>query len=160
MDKMAPFRQQATAVSTMKRNALDQLGKAESDLAELESRLEEKKKDSQYMLEQPLLSEEEFKQYVSRMKAKGVIYKRCKAEMSGIKAENGVLSRTAEILQHQINQLQLNFETQLAPEIPVPSNFTVENGSTINKELYQSLKSLQSQLTTLLNGRMKKFKRV
>lgn len=102
IDKMAPFRQQAIAVNSMKRNTLDQLEKLKSYYNELESKLEMKKKDANFLLEQPLPNEEEFKQYIARLKAKSVIYKRCKAELSGLKAENGVLSRTVEILNQQV----------------------------------------------------------
>ena len=99
---MAPFRQQAISVSSMKKNTLDQLEKAKTYLADLEIKLEEKKSDAKYLLEKPLPSEDEFKQYVARLKAKSVIYKRCKTELSGLKAENGVLNRTVEILNLQV----------------------------------------------------------
>lgn len=100
---MGPFRQQAAAVGNMKRNALERLEKIESSLEELQSRLKEKQDHSTTLLETSMPRAEELKKYINRLKTKGTLYKRCKAEIAGLKAERGVLSRTATILDGQVD---------------------------------------------------------
>lgn len=99
---MEPFRQQAAVVGNMKRNALERLGKVESLLEELQLRLKEKQDYSKSLLEMSMPRAEEFKKYVNRLKTKSAVYKRCKAEIAGLKAESGVLHRTTTILSRQV----------------------------------------------------------
>lgn len=99
---MEPFRQQAAAVGNMKRNALERLEKVESSLDELRLRLKDKQDYSKTLLETSAPRAEELKQYINRLKTKSTVYKRCKAEMAGLKSENGVLHRTATILEGQV----------------------------------------------------------
>lgn len=100
---MGPFRQQAAAVGNMKRNALERLEKIESSLEELQSRLKEKQDHSKALLESSIPRAEELKKYINRLKTKGTLYKRCKAEIASLKAESGVLNRTTAILDGQVN---------------------------------------------------------
>lgn len=100
---MGPFRQQAAAVGNMKRNALERLEKIENSLEELQSRLKDKQDHSKSLLETSIPRAEELKKYINRLKTKGTLYKRCKAEIAGLKAENGVLNRTAAILDGQVD---------------------------------------------------------
>jgi len=102
IDKMRPFRQQAAAVGNMKRNALERLEKIESSLEELQSRLKEKQVRSKTLLEMSIPKAEELKKYITRLKTKSTLYKRCKAEIAGLKSENSVLHRTAIILDGQV----------------------------------------------------------
>lgn len=102
IDKMEPFRQQAAAVGNMKRNALERLEKVEGSLEELQLRLKEKQDHSRALLETLAPRAEELKKYVNRLKTKGTLYKRCKAEVAGLKAESGVLHRTVAILEGQV----------------------------------------------------------
>lgn len=99
---MEPFRQQAAAVGNMKRNALERLEKVENSLEELQLRLKEKQDHSRALLETSAPRAEELKKYVDRLKTKSTVYKRCKSEIAGLKAENGVLYRTATILDAQV----------------------------------------------------------
>lgn len=99
---MEPFRQQAAAVGNMKRNALERLEKVESSLEELQSRLKEKQDHSRALLETLAPRAEELKKYVNRLKTKSTLYKRCKTEVAGLKAESGVLHRTVAILEGQV----------------------------------------------------------
>lgn len=99
---MEPFRQQAAAVGNMKRNALERLEKTENSLEELQLRLKEKQDHSRALLETLAPRAEELKKYVNRLKMKSAVYKRCKAEIAGLKAESGVLHRTATILDSQV----------------------------------------------------------
>ena len=99
---MGPFRQQAAAVGNMKRNALERLEKTESYLEELQSRLKEKQDYSKTLLETSIPRAEELKKYINCLKTKSTLYKRCKAERAGLKAESGVLQRTVTILDEQV----------------------------------------------------------
>lgn len=102
IDKMEPFRQQAAAVGNMKRNALERLEKVEGSLEELQLRLKEKQDHSRALLETMAPRAEELKKYVNRLKTKSTLYKRCKGEIAGLKAESGVLHRTVAILEGQV----------------------------------------------------------
>lgn len=99
---MEPFRQQAAAVGNMKRNALERLEKIESSLEELQLRLKEKQDYSKSLLQTSIPRAEELKKYINRLKTKGTVYKRCKTEIAGLKAESGVLHRTTAILDAQV----------------------------------------------------------
>lgn len=99
---MEPFRQQAAAVGNMKRNALERLEKIESSLEELQLRLKEKQDYSKSLLQTSVPRAEELKKYINRLKTKSTVYKRCKTEIAGLQAENGVLHRTATILDVQV----------------------------------------------------------
>lgn len=112
-DKMAPFRQQAAAIGNIKKNVLDKLEKTESTLAELEAKLKEKKENAKLLTEESAPEGEEFKRYVSRLKTKSTLYKQSKAELSALKAENGVLRRTLEILEHQVGNHLLLITSQI-----------------------------------------------
>ena len=48
-----------------------------------------------------VLRGDDFKRFVSELRAKSNVYKERKAELSDLRAEFGVLSRTAEILQQR-----------------------------------------------------------
>ena len=45
-----------------------------------------------------VLRGEEFKRYVNKLRGRSSLYKRHRAELSALKAEAGVLTRTVEIL--------------------------------------------------------------
>lgn len=110
---MGPFRQQAAAVGNMKRNALERLEKIKGSLEELQSRLKEKQDHSKTLLETLIPRAEELKKYINRLKTKSTLYKRCKAEIAGLKAENGVLHRTATILDGQVLERTYNSQIKL-----------------------------------------------
>jgi len=102
-DRIEPFRQQAAAVGNMKRNALERLEKIETFLEELQLGLKEKQHYSKTLQEALAPKTEELKRYVNRLKNKNAVYKGCKMEVAALKAENGVLHRTAIILDGQVS---------------------------------------------------------
>lgn len=104
---MEPFRQQAAAVGNIKRNALERLEKIERTLEELQLRLQEKQDYSKTLLETSIPRAEELQKYINRLKTKSTVYKRCKMEIAGLKAENGVLHRTVTILDGQVKLYRL-----------------------------------------------------
>lgn len=101
-DKIAPFRQQAAAVTSIKRNALEKLEKAKAEYDVVAAKLQEKKEAAKHLIGEPFLKDDELKRYAARLKSKNVSYKRAKAELDGLRAENGVLSRTQAILDNQV----------------------------------------------------------
>ncbi|XP_043271620.1 intraflagellar transport protein 81 homolog [Venturia canescens] len=158
-DKMAPFRQQAAAISSVKRNTLEKLEAAESLLAQLTAKLEEKRERAKRFAEDSLPRGEELKRYVARLKSKSVLYKRCRAELAALRAENGLLSRTLVILDSQMvhspNQSE-RFDRSKSDLIrnesfAIPDDFTAENAASINARLTAKISSLRNQLTPLLN---------
>ncbi|XP_033219509.1 intraflagellar transport protein 81 homolog [Belonocnema kinseyi] len=146
-DKMAPFRQQAAAIENTKQSVLDELERKEATLAELESKLQEKREKVKMLSKETAPQGEELKKYVARLKTRSTLYKQCRSELSGLKAENGVLSRTIEILNHQLSEIQPNDGMYNN----IPEGFTEETGPAINAQLSQKIATLQTQVAPLLN---------
>lgn len=175
-DKVEPFRQQAAAVGNMKRNALERLEKIESSLEELQLGLREKQDYSQTLQDTLAPKAEELKRYVSRLKTKGTVYKRCKAEVAGLKAENGVLHRTAVILDGQVYQAMFrldrfersctllsrsvmivfqithSYSTESASKVVIPETYVTENALATNTQLSQTIAALGTNLAPMIKG--------
>ncbi|XP_039312270.1 intraflagellar transport protein 81 homolog isoform X2 [Solenopsis invicta] len=147
IDKMGPFRQQAAAVGNMKRNALERLEKIESSLEELQSRLKEKQNHSKVLLETSVPRAEELKKYINRLKTKSTLYKRCKAEIAGLKAESGVLQRTATILDGQIAH---SYSMNIPSKVIIPENYTLDHALAMNTQLSHSILALRTNLTPII----------
>ncbi|XP_043471369.1 intraflagellar transport protein 81 homolog [Leptopilina heterotoma] len=147
-DKMTPFRQQAAAIGNIKKNTMDKLEKTETTLAELEIKLREKKERAKLLSEESAPEGEELKRYVARLKTKSTLYKQSKAELSALKAENGVLRRTIEILEHQLSEIQTNENDE---SMVLPENFSKESAIEINKGLAEEIAKLQKELAPLLD---------
>ncbi|XP_012220788.1 intraflagellar transport protein 81 homolog [Linepithema humile] len=148
IDKMEPFRQQAAVVGNMKRNALERLEKVESLLEELQLRLKEKQDYSKSLLEMSMPRAEEFKKYVNRLKTKSAVYKRCKAEVAGLKAESGVLYRTTTILSRQI--ITHSYPTDVSSTIIIPENYTLDNALATNTQLSHLIGALRTNLDPII----------
>lgn len=63
-----------------------------------ENILQEKKNQLKDFAGETVLRGEEFKRYVTKLRGRSSLYKRNRAELSALKAEAGVLTRTTEIL--------------------------------------------------------------
>ncbi|GAB1867772.1 Intraflagellar transport protein 81 homolog [Camponotus japonicus] len=147
IDKMEPFRQQAAAVGNMKRNAFERLEKIESSLEELQLRLKEKQDYSKSLLQTSVPRAEELKKYINRLKTKSTVYKRCKTEIAGLRAENGVLHRTAAILDVKITH---SYPTDVVSKVVIPENYTLENALATNSQLSHSILALRTNLAPVL----------
>lgn len=99
---MEPFRQQATTISNMKRNVLERLENTDDRLKELQAKLDEKREQSKIFMDEMAPKGEDLKKYVAHLKIKSITYKRNRAELAALKAEIGVLQRTAVILKAQV----------------------------------------------------------
>lgn len=60
-----------------------------------------------------VLRGEEFKRYVTKLRARSSVYKRQRAELAQVKAEGGVLARTLDILKTRLNELGTDEVRQL-----------------------------------------------
>ncbi|KAK7873068.1 hypothetical protein R5R35_000352 [Gryllus longicercus] len=98
-DKLAPFRQQAAIIARKKESTAEQLGELRSRVAALDEELQEKRNRLQEFAGETVLRGEEFKRYVTKLRGRSSVYKRHRAELSALKAEAGVLTRTLELLQ-------------------------------------------------------------
>jgi intraflagellar transport protein 81 len=97
-DKLAPFRQQAAIIARKKETTAEQLTELRNKLSALEEELQEKKNQLKEFAGDTVLRGEEFKRYVTKLRGRSSVYKRNRAELSALKAEAGVLTRTVEIL--------------------------------------------------------------
>ncbi|XP_026829859.1 intraflagellar transport protein 81 homolog isoform X2 [Ooceraea biroi] len=146
-DKVEPFRQQAAAVGNMKRNALERLEKIENSLEELQLGLKEKQDYSKTLQETLAPKAEELKKYVNRLKTKSAVYKRCKMEIAGLKAENGALLRTAVILDGQITN---SYPMETVSKVIIPENYATDNALATNTQLSQTILALGTNLAPLI----------
>ncbi|XP_067006845.2 intraflagellar transport protein 81 homolog [Anabrus simplex] len=113
-DKLAPFRQQAAIVARKKETTAEQLGELRSKLSSLEEELEEKQGKLQQVAGETVLRGEEFKQYVNKLRGRSSVYKRKRGELSSLKTESGVLTRTIEILQKKDEELSRSLSLEEA----------------------------------------------
>ncbi|TPX69293.1 hypothetical protein SpCBS45565_g02540 [Spizellomyces sp. 'palustris'] len=90
-DKLGLFRQQAAIIARKKEGTAARLAAINEEINNLAAELAKKK-------EVEKAQGEEFKRYVSELRAKSTIYKKKKAEISAITAEFGILQRTEEVL--------------------------------------------------------------
>uniref|UniRef100_T1IZS5 Intraflagellar transport protein 81 homolog n=1 Tax=Strigamia maritima TaxID=126957 RepID=T1IZS5_STRMM len=106
-DKVALFRQQVAIVTRKKEASAEAFNEVRTELAQIEEELEEKRTHLNSVAEGgEVLRGEELKNYVNQLRGKSI-----SQELSEIKAENGVLSRTEEILKQRLDQVQKSLHT-------------------------------------------------
>ena len=105
-DKLALFRQQASIIARKKEAAVESYKSVMDELASVESDLQSKRDQLRELDGGEMLREEEFKRYVGKLRTTNNIYKKKKTEISALKAEFGVLSRTEEILKSRDENVQ------------------------------------------------------
>ncbi|KAH0564275.1 intraflagellar transport protein 81 homolog [Cotesia glomerata] len=151
-EKITPFRQQAAAIAGIKRTTLDKLEKNENDLAELTIKLENKRAKTKHLAEDSMPKGEDLKRYVARLKTKSGMYKRCRAELTELRAEGGILSRTDIILENKLSDSKtMDAINMMNYEYNIPDHFNESNASDINLQLTRNLLTLKSKLSSLLN---------
>ena len=97
-ENMTVFRQQASMIAYKREAAAEKCQQLSDEYSQVEEKLEKKRKELNDMGGLALVDEEEFKKCVVRMRVLGSEYKAKKSELSKLRAEFGVLSRTEEIL--------------------------------------------------------------
>ncbi|XP_054144799.1 intraflagellar transport protein 81 homolog isoform X1 [Melozone crissalis] len=107
--KFSMYRQQASIISRKKEAKAEELQAAKEEMSSLEKQVEQKNSQAHGLGGSEVLTEDEFKQYVSRLRSKNTLYKRRRQEVAEITAEYGILQRTEELLRqrHQATQQQL-----------------------------------------------------
>uniref|UniRef100_A0A8D2N6V3 Intraflagellar transport protein 81 homolog n=1 Tax=Zonotrichia albicollis TaxID=44394 RepID=A0A8D2N6V3_ZONAL len=107
--KFSMYRQQASIISRKKEAKAEELQAAKEEMSSLEKQVEQRNSQAHGLGGSEVLTEDEFKQYVSRLRSKNTLYKRRRQEVAEITAEYGILQRTEELLRqrHQATQQQL-----------------------------------------------------
>lgn len=97
-ENMTLFRQQASMIAYKRETAAEKCQQLSEEYSQVENELEKKRKELDDMGGLALVDEDEFKKCVVRMRKIGNEFKAKKMELSKLRAEFGVLSRTEEIL--------------------------------------------------------------
>ncbi|RMC05759.1 hypothetical protein DUI87_17302 [Hirundo rustica rustica] len=107
--KFSIYRQQASIISRKKEAKAEELQAAKEEMSSLEKQMEQKSSQAHELEGSEVLTEEEFKQYVSKLRSKNTLYKKKRLEIAEITAEYGILQRTEELLRqrHEAVQQQL-----------------------------------------------------
>ncbi len=105
-ENMTLFRQQASMIAYKRETIVEKCQTLLEEYEQLESELEKKRKHLDEMGGLALVDEEEFKRCVVRMRKIGNEYKSKKMELSKLRAEFGVLSRSEEILRSKDDNVQ------------------------------------------------------
>ncbi|KAK3884798.1 hypothetical protein Pcinc_010945 [Petrolisthes cinctipes] len=108
--KLSFFRQNAAIISRKKEQTAERLNDLRGELNSLQDDMREKQEQLNQFSGEQVLRGEEFKRYVNKLRGKSSVYKMKRAEISELRAEYGILSRTQEILQAKDAQIleQLN----------------------------------------------------
>ncbi|XP_065056271.1 intraflagellar transport protein 81 homolog [Rhopilema esculentum] len=97
-DKLSVFRQQAAVISNKKSSAAEKMQEATDELHNAEEELKEKKQQLKETDGVEILKGDDFKRYVNKLRGKSTAYKKKRQELAELRAENGVLSRTEDVL--------------------------------------------------------------
>ncbi|PAA94343.1 hypothetical protein BOX15_Mlig015875g1, partial [Macrostomum lignano] len=105
-DKASLFRQQASIVSRKKAAAAEALREAREELNRAEEELQARRETLEANRGQQgggeeVLKEAQFREYVAKLRTKSTVYKEKKRLMNELIAENGILTRTLEILRQK-----------------------------------------------------------
>ena len=105
-ENMTLFRQQASMIAYKREAAAEKCHLLTEELSEVEKELEKQRKNLDEMGGLALVDEGEFKKCLARMRKIGNEYKTKKVELSKLRAEFGVLSRTEEILKSRDDNVE------------------------------------------------------
>jgi intraflagellar transport protein 81 len=102
-DKLAMFRQQANLVAKKRDALLQRLSTVSRERAAVEAELQDKAEQLKSVV--PVLKGDDFRKYASELRGKTAQYKRMKAELSELRSEWGIISRTTGLLKAQDDEL-------------------------------------------------------
>lgn len=105
-DKVALFRQQASIITRKREVAAEEFKTLMDELANTKKEIEAKNEKLKEFDGGVALRDEEFKRFVAKLRTISVEYRAKKAKLSALKAECGVLDRTAEILKSRDENTQ------------------------------------------------------
>ncbi|KAK6632280.1 hypothetical protein RUM44_007321 [Polyplax serrata] len=133
-DKNAPFRQQASIIAKKKENKAEQLGELRNALSNIEEEFEEKQGKLKELAGDTILRGEEFKKYANKLKGRTVVYKQNRAELSALKSESSILTRTLEILKSRDQNVTKALEKEEAEHGVLGFRDTVETLEKVTEE--------------------------
>lgn len=136
--KLSFFRQNAAIITRKKEQTAERLSELRGELANLQEDMRDKQNQLKQFSGEQVLRGEEFKRYVNKLRGKSSVYKMKRAELSELRAEYGVLSRTEEILKAKDAQIleQLNaMEVQMGVSGFRETQETVEKVSSMKAEV-------------------------
>jgi len=105
-EKLVMFRKQAMMIARKKEALAEELKECTNEWTEAENELSKKKEEMRSTGAEQVLTGPEFKKYIAMIRNKGNVYKTKRSEMADLRAEVGVLARTADILQNQYNEVK------------------------------------------------------
>ncbi|NXG24847.1 IFT81 protein, partial [Grallaria varia] len=107
--KFSMYRQQASIIARKKEAKAEELQAAREELARLERQAQHRSTQAHGPEGSEVLTEDELKQYVNKLRSKNTLYKKKRLEIAEITAECGILQRTEELLRqrHEAIQQQL-----------------------------------------------------
>lgn len=106
-DKLTLYRQQASILHHKKETLVQDLTLRKDELQALEKEVLEKRQ-ALTQIGGEVLRGEDFKRYVGKLRGKSNTYKQQRQEISDLRSEHGVLSRTEQILKQRCNDSQSN----------------------------------------------------
>uniref|UniRef100_A0A0R3S0F3 Intraflagellar transport protein 81 homolog n=1 Tax=Elaeophora elaphi TaxID=1147741 RepID=A0A0R3S0F3_9BILA len=115
-DKLSIYRHQASAIHKKKTKLVEKLQEARLELQNITNKVEMKKNNlrekrgTDFVITNTQKMDFFFKNFVSKLRTKTSDYKRKHAEISNLKSEHAVLSRTVDILANQWNILMQKIE--------------------------------------------------
>ncbi|GAB6031747.1 Intraflagellar transport protein 81, partial [Chamberlinius hualienensis] len=148
-DKLSMFRQQAAIISRKKATVAETIKDLRNEVNSLEAQLKAKQAQLKELGGVEILKGDEFKAYVAKLRGKSDEYKKKRQEQNEIRAQLGVLSRTAEILRKRFDESE-----EALSALETEKGFTgIRNGGEGSEmkeesvsELTETVRSLNSQI--------------
>ncbi|XP_039255434.1 intraflagellar transport protein 81 homolog [Styela clava] len=110
-DNLTMYRQQASILQHKKETVSESLQETQEEFQKLESDVKKKRQQLTEMGGE-VLRGEAFKNYVSKLRGKSNNYKKSRQELSDLRAEHGVLSRTEQLLKQKHEDAQKTLRTR------------------------------------------------
>ncbi|XP_047498855.1 intraflagellar transport protein 81 homolog [Penaeus chinensis] len=103
--KLSFFRQNAAIIGRKKEQTAERMNELRNELGNMQEDMRDKQDQLKQYSGEQVLRGDEFKRYVNKLRGKSSVYKMKRAELSELRAEFGVLSRTEEILKAKDAQI-------------------------------------------------------
>ncbi|GBP21971.1 Intraflagellar transport protein 81 homolog [Eumeta japonica] len=97
-ERLAPFRQHAAAIRRARDASAADVRELGNELRDHEATLADLHSQVRQLLGDTILRGEELKKYVNGLRAKSTVYKRQRANLSNLKVEAGILTRTLHVV--------------------------------------------------------------
>ncbi|NXK85803.1 IFT81 protein, partial [Formicarius rufipectus] len=110
-NKFSMYRQQASLIARKKEAKAEELQAAKEELSKLERLAQHRSTQAHELEGSEVLTEDELKQYVNKLRSKNTLYKKRRLEIAEITAECGILQRTEELLKQRHEAIQQQLQT-------------------------------------------------